>query len=136
MPVTIESPEHVSTSRPPDTARVAVVRTRPETIVEDYGRVMELAGYRRTLSRDIDTLLKLNLSWTKYFPACSSQPWQVDGVLTTMLRDGYPRHRLIPIENKTVVTSPREGCRNNRWESVLNRHGVTVTPLPEVEWRV
>jgi hypothetical protein len=68
MPVTIESPEPITTSRPPDTARVAVVRTRPETVVEDYGRVMELAGYRRTLSRDTDTLLKLNLSWTKYFP--------------------------------------------------------------------
>src|SRR5678810_576906 len=88
MPVTIESPEPVVTSRPPDTARVAVVRTRPETVIEDYGRVMDLAGYRRTLSRDTDTLLKLNLSWTKYFPSCSSQPWQVDGVLTTMLRDG------------------------------------------------
>jgi hypothetical protein len=136
MPITIESPEPVTRSRPPDTARVAVVRTRPETIIEDYGRVMELAGYRRTLARDTDTLLKLNLSWTKYFPACSSQPWQVDGVLTTMLRDGFPRHRLIPIENKTVVTSPREGCRNNRWESTLARHGVTFTPLPEVEWRV
>jgi hypothetical protein len=60
----------------------------------------------------------------------------VDGVLTTMLRDGFPRHRLIPIENKTVVTTPREGCRNNRWESTLSRHGVTFTPLPEVEWRV
>ena len=42
---------------------------------------MDLAGYRDTLSRDRDTLLKLNLSWTKYFPSCSSQPWQVDGVL-------------------------------------------------------
>ena len=60
----------------------------------------------------------------------------MDGVLTTMLRDGFPRHRLIPIENKTVVTSPREGCRNNRWEPVLSRHGVTFTALPEVEWRV
>ena len=50
-------------------------------MIEDYGRVMDLAGYRDTLSRDRDTLLKLNLSWTKYFPSCSSQPWQVDGVL-------------------------------------------------------
>ena len=82
MPVTIESPTPVAPPRAPDTARVAVVRTRPETVIEDYGRVMALAGYQRTLARDVDTLLKLNLSWTKYFPACSSQPWQVDGVLT------------------------------------------------------
>ena len=32
-----------------DTARVAVVRTRPETVIEDYARVMDLAGYRDTL---------------------------------------------------------------------------------------
>jgi hypothetical protein len=75
---------------------------------------MDLAGYRDTLRRDADTLIKLNLSWTKYFPSCSSQPWQVDGVVSKMLADGYERNRLIPIENKTVVTSPREGCRNNR----------------------
>src|SRR6187549_1575437 len=136
MPVTIESPEPVLTSRSSDTARVAVVRTRPETVVEDYGRVMDLAGYRNTLSRDRDTLIKLNLSWTKYFPSCSSQPWQVDGVIGKMLTDGYERNRLIPIENKTVVTNPREGCRNNRWEPVLQKHGLAFQPLTEVDWQV
>jgi uncharacterized protein (DUF362 family) len=136
MPVTIEAPA-TSTSRPaPTTARVAVVRTRPATVLEDYARVMDLAGYRETLVPDRDTLIKLNLSWTKYFPSCSSQPWQVDGVLGKMIADGFPRERLIPIENKTVVTSPREGCRNNRWEPVLQRHGLTFTPLPEVKWQV
>ena len=82
---------------------------------------MDLAGYRDTLSRDRDTLLKLNLSWTKYFPSCSSQPWQVDGVVGKMLATASRASRLIPIENKTVVTNPREGCRNNRWEPVLQR---------------
>ena len=96
---------------------------------------MDLAGYRDTLSRDRDTLIKLNLSWTKYFPACSSQPWQVDGVVGKMLADGFSRERLIPIENKTVVTSPREGCRNNRWEPVLNPMA-TRHQLTDVEWRI
>ena len=27
-------------------SRVAVLRTTPETVVEDYGRLMDLAGYR------------------------------------------------------------------------------------------
>ena len=136
MPITIEEPAATPSTATPRTARVAVVRTRPGTVLEDYARVMELARYRDTISRDRDTLLKLNLSWTKYFPACSSQPWQVDGVIGKMLADGYDRGRLIPIENKTVVTSPREGCRNNRWEPVLERHGLTFTPLPDVEWQV
>jgi uncharacterized protein (DUF362 family) len=136
MPVTIDIPEQIESARPPRTARVAVVRTRPETVLQDYARVMDLAGYRDTLSRERDTLIKLNLSWTKYFPSCSSQPWQVDGVLGKMLADGFSRERIMPIENKTVVTNPREGCRNNRWEPVLDRLGLTFTPLTEVEWQV
>jgi len=136
MPVVTDAPSTTIAQARNRTARVAVVRTRPETIVEDYGRVMDLAGYGDVLSRDRDTVIKLNLSWTKYFPACSSQPWQVDGVVTKMLGDGFERRRLIPVENKTVVTNPREGCRNNRWEPVLTRHGLTFTPLTEVEWQV
>jgi uncharacterized protein (DUF362 family) len=136
MPVTVHELEPAAPTSRPTTARVAVVRTRPETVVADYARVMDLAGYRETLRRDRDTLIKLNLSWTKYFPSCSSQPWQVDGVVSKMLADGYSRGRLIPIENKTVVTSPREGCRNNRWEPVLQRHGLTFMPLTEVDWQI
>ena len=136
MAVTIEAPAIPSPRLASKTARVAVVRTRPDTVLEDYARVMDLAGYRETLLRDRDTLIKLNLSWTKYFPSCSSQPWQVDGVIGKMIADGFPRERLIPVENKTVVTSPREGCRNNRWERVLQHHDLTFVPLTEVEWQV
>ena len=91
MPLVTVTPEPMSPRPASRTARVAVVRTRPETVIEDYARVMDLAGYRDVLSRDRDTLLKLNLSWTKYFPACSSQPWQVDGVVRKMLGDGFER---------------------------------------------
>lgn len=136
MPEVIDLPVPDTTSRPSRTARVAVVRTRPETVLADYARVMDLAGYRQALSPDRDTLIKLNLSWTKYFPSCSSQPWQVDGVIGKLLADGFSRDRLIPIENKTVVTNPRKGCRNNRWEPVLERHGLTFRPLTEMEWQV
>jgi len=115
---------------------VAVLRTSPETVVADYGRLMRLAKYDQLLSRDVDLIAKLNLSWTKYFPACSSQPWQVDGVLTTLLEDGYDRARIFPVENKTVVTNPVKGCRNNKWYPVLQRHGLPFIPLPDVEWTV
>jgi len=118
------------------TSQVAILRTRPETVVEDYGRVMRLVKYDQILERDRDLILKLNLSWTKYFPACSSQPWQVDGVVSTLLADGYDRARIFPVENKTVVTDPLEGCRNNKWAPVLARHGLPFIPLPDVEWTV
>jgi len=117
-------------------SRVAVVRAEPSTVIQDYRRVMHLAGYREHLDPSIPLLLKLNLSWTKYFPACSSQPWQVEGVVQTLLDDGYPRSGVLPVENKTVVTDPWEGARNNRWLPVLDRFGLTYQPLTEVEWTV
>src|SRR2546423_15462811 len=115
---------------------VALLRTRPETVVEDYGRLMRLVKYDQVLHRDQDLILKLNLSWTKYFPACSSQPWQVEWVLKTLLEDGCPPEKLHPVENKTVVTNPRQGAVNNRWLPVLARYWVSFTPLLEVEWTV
>jgi uncharacterized protein (DUF362 family) len=115
---------------------VAVVKTKPESVLEDYGTVMRLAGYSQTLPPSGDTLLKLNLSWTQYFPACSTEPWQLEGIVRTLLEDGYARERLFPVENKTVVTNPRKGCQNNLWEPIFGRYGLEFQPLPEVEWTV
>src|SRR5437764_11404894 len=97
---------------------------------------MRLVKYDQVLPREQELIVKLNLPWTKYFPACSSQPWQLDGVLTTLLEDGYARRRIFPVENKTVVTNPVEGCRNNKWYPVLERHRLPFIPLPDVEWAV
>ena len=115
-------------------SQVAVLRTRPETVVADYGRLMRLLKYDQLLPRDQDLILKLNLSWTKYFPACSSQPWQVEGIVSTLIEDGYDRARILPVENKTVVTDPVKGARNNKWIPILDRFGLPFIPLPGVEW--
>ena len=117
-------------------SRIAALRTTPETVLGDYGRLMRLARYRDTLDPSIPTLLKLNLSWTKYYPACSTEPWQLEGVVATLLEDGYARERLLPVENKTVVTEPWQGARNNRWLPVLERFGLPFIALPEVAWTV
>lgn len=115
-------------------SKVAVLKTEPSKVLDTYKEVMNLADYQNFISKDTETLLKLNLSWTKYFPACSSQPWQVEGVVKTMLEDGFTKEKLLPIENKTVVTNPIKGAENNRWMPVLQKYGVGFTPLPEVEW--
>jgi uncharacterized protein (DUF362 family) len=115
---------------------VSVVFTRPESVLDDYQRVMELANWQQHLTAERELLLKLNLSWTKYFPSCSSQPWQVEGVLRTLLRGGYTKDTVLPIENKTVVTNPIEGAKNNLWMPVLNEYGCRFQPLPDVEWEV
>lgn len=123
-------------SNPSRRSTVAVIKTSPATVLEDYARLMHLAEYQQFLPRTAQTLIKLNLSWTKYFPACSTEPWQLEGVARTLLADGFTADELLPIENKTVVTNPRKGAVNNRWMPVLQRYGLGFTPLPEVEWMV
>ncbi|MFZ5648391.1 MAG: DUF362 domain-containing protein [Bacillota bacterium] len=115
-------------------SKVAVLKTSPSTVVDDYKKLMRLAGYPEFLPKDRDTVIKLNLSWTKYFPACSSQPWQLEGTVKTLLEDGYSKESLLPVENKTVVTDPIKGAFNNKWMPVLNKYGLGFTPLPDVEW--
>ncbi|UCE40985.1 MAG: DUF362 domain-containing protein [Candidatus Aminicenantes bacterium] len=115
-------------------SKVVVLKTSPTTVLEDYRRLIHLAEIEKFISLDQDTLIKLNLSWTKYFPSCSSQPWQVEGVVKTLIEKGYPKGRLFPVENKTVVTDPIKGAMNNLWTPVLERYGLPFFPLTDVEW--
>ncbi|MHC4158242.1 MAG: DUF362 domain-containing protein [Planctomycetota bacterium] len=115
-------------------SKVAVLKTSPESVLDIYRQIMHLAEYEKVISKDNNTLIKLNLSWTKYFPACSSQPWQLEGLVKTLLEDGFPEDRLLPVENKTVVTNPVKGAQNNKWLPVLQKYGLNFTPLPDVEW--
>lgn len=115
---------------------VAFKEAHPDGILESYEQVMTLGGLKSALSPDLPTLLKLNLSWTLYFPACSSQPWQVEGVVRGLLNAGFRREGLLAVENKTVVTDPEKGAQNNLWTPVLERYGIPFQPLHKVEWKV
>jgi uncharacterized protein (DUF362 family) len=115
-------------------SKVVVLKTSTDSVLEDYQKLLHLQDYTKFISREKDTLIKLNLSWTKYFPACSSEPWQLEGVVKTLIEDGFERKRLFPVENKTVVTDPVKGAKNNRWTSILERYGLKFNPLPEAEW--
>ena len=64
-----------------DNPQIFVIKTSPGTILEDYKKLMHMAKYQEYFLKDQKTVIKLNLSWSKFFPACSSQPWQVEGVL-------------------------------------------------------
>lgn len=113
-------------------SKVAVLKTSPTTVLSDYGRLMRSIGYTGVLSKDVKTVIKLNLSWTRFYPACSTPPWQLEGVLRTLVEDGYTD--ISAVENKTVVTKPVKGAINNKWMPVLKKYGKDFTPLTDVEW--
>jgi len=114
--------------------KVAVVKTTPETIFFDVERVMDLADYKKTLPPADDLVLKLNLSWTKFYPACSTSVWVLDGALRALFGCGHSKDRMLVVENRTVVTDPKEGSRLNKWDSVLGKYGLSFTSLADVEW--
>lgn len=70
---------------------------------------MHMAKYQDYYKKEKKTIIKLNLSWRRFFPACSSPPRQVDGTLKTMIHDGYNPKNLFTAENRTVVTNIERG---------------------------
>jgi len=113
-------------------SQIFVVKTSPNTILEDYKKLMHLAEYEKFYDKDNKTILKLNLSWSKFFPSCSSPPWQVEGVLKTMVEDGYNPKKIFTAENRTVVTNIEKGLKGNKWGPVINRYGAWFVPLTRV----
>ncbi len=115
------------------TSRVAVLRTSPRTVVEDYHRLLNLADYQDTVDKSADTALKINISWHFFYPAASTTPWQLDGVIRAMLRDGYDRNLIHGCHNRTVVIDSHLGERENKHLPVLQRHGLRNIHLYEGE---
>ncbi len=114
---------------------VSIVRTSPGTVLADTHRLMNEAGYQDTIDRTVDTALKINISWHHYFPACSTTPWQLEGVIRTMLKDGYKPELLHGCHNRTVVVSAKEGERKNKHLPVIKRYGLRNIHLYEgQEW--
>ncbi len=115
---------------------VAILRTRPETALRDYHELMNLAGYQDVIDRDAETALKVNISWHFFFPASSTTPWQLDGVIRAMLRDGYDRSRIHACHNRTVVIDARLGERENKQVHVVEAHGLRTLHIYEEgeEW--
>ena len=117
-------------------SRVAVLTTSPRTVFEDTHRLMNLAGYRDVIGADVDTALKVNISWHFFYPASSTTPWQLDGVIRAMQRDGYDLAKLHACHNRTVVIDARLGERENKQINVVEAHGLRNIHLYEdgEEW--
>ncbi|MGZ7069326.1 MAG: DUF362 domain-containing protein [Methanobacterium sp.] len=113
-------------------SKVALMKTTPQTVVDDYYNIMHDAEYHKSLSKQDKTILKLNLSWTLYYPACSTPPWQLEGVLNALKSDAYSD--IVAVENQTVVTHPWKGAYYNKWLPLLNKHEIDFKPLTDVEW--
>ena len=115
---------------------VVISKTSPKTIIFDYRDLLRKGSYKSFLDSKAPIVIKINLSWTKFYPACSTPPWQLEAVVKTLLEDGFRPSQIIPVENRTVVTDVRKGSVNNGWVDVLKKYGLKMTYLTDVPYKV
>ena len=112
-------------------SKVAILRTSPATVLKDYHRLMNLAGYQEVISKQADTALKVNISWHFFYPGSSTTPWQLEGVIRAMKRDGYSPTNIHACHNRTVVIDAHLGERENKQLNVVQAHGLRNVHLYE-----
>jgi uncharacterized protein (DUF362 family) len=113
---------------------VAALKTTPGTILEDIERLMKLASFEAHLPRQVQTGLKINISWQTWYPACSSTPWQLEGVISTLQGSGYSD--IVGVHNDTVVVNTRDAEQNNKHKSVTDQYQIPCLYLynQEFDW--
>jgi uncharacterized protein (DUF362 family) len=105
-------------------AIVAILRTRPERVIDDYVRLFELAEGPESLDRSAVTVLKDNISWHYPFPAANTTPWQLEGAVVALRQHGFDR--VSCMQNKTEVTNAKKGEDLNRYTPIFKAYGIPV----------
>src|SRR4030065_2344157 len=99
--------------------KVALIKTTPASVLDDIQRRMKLAGFEQALPKHIRTGIKINISWQTWYPACSSTPWQIEGVIRTLMDAGYDD--LVGVHNDTVVVNTSDAEQNNKHKFVTDK---------------
>lgn len=105
-------------------SKVAIVKTKPETVLTDVRRVMKLADVGDALKPEATTILKNNLSWHLMYPSANTTPWQLEGVILGLRDAGFDD--LVCVENETVVTDARVGEMLNKQRPVCEHYGIPI----------
>jgi len=114
--------------------KVALIKTSPDTILDDIERLMKLAEFDQVLPKEYRTGLKINISWQTWYPACSSTPWQIEGVIRALHKAGYPD--LVGVHNDTVVVNTAHAEVNNKHKLITDQYNLPCiyTYDPSVKW--
>jgi uncharacterized protein (DUF362 family) len=93
---------------------------------------MALADFRAALPKGVQTA-KISISGN-WYPACSTEPWQLEGVIRSLQGAGYTD--LVGVHNDTVVVDTRVGEFNNKHRFVTDRYQIPCLYLYEnnFEW--
>ncbi len=105
-------------------AKVAVLRTKPETVIDDYRKLCDLAGASQALDAGAQTILKDNITWHNVFPGVNTTPWQLEGTILGLHDAGVKD--LVTVHNHTVVTIPEKGEEDLKFKPVYDKFNIPV----------
>jgi uncharacterized protein (DUF362 family) len=106
----------------PTQSKVAVLRTHPETILQDYQRLFDLADGKKALHPDVTTIIKDNISWHYPMPAANTTPWQLEGSILALRQAGFDD--LVCVQNQTVLTNAFKGEDLNGYVPIFKHYNV------------
>lgn len=105
-------------------SRVAILRTTPTTVLDDYQKLMELAGISSALLKGATTILKDNISWHFPFPSANTAPWQMEGAILGLKGSGFSD--IVCVQNQTVVTDAFKGEDLNHYVPLFRQYNIPV----------
>ena len=101
---------------------VAVLKTRPKMVLEDYIKLGELAGLCNSLDKNASTIIKDNITWHFPFPGANTVPWQLEGAIKALHTAGFKD--LVAVHNNTVVTDPYLGGKLLKLKPIYEKYGI------------
>ena len=105
-------------------SKVAVLFTSPDSVLEDYDRLFDLAGGKTALQPGIPTIIKDNITWHFPMPAANTTPWQLEGVIRSLRQAGFDD--LTCVQNQTVVTNAFKGEDLNGYLPIFRHYNIPV----------
>ncbi len=105
-------------------SKVAVLYTKPESVLDDYARLLELADIKNALDPKATTILKDNISWHYPFPGANTTPWQLEGTILALQQSGY--QDMTCVQNKTVVIDTFKGEDRNLYMPIFQHYNIPV----------
>jgi hypothetical protein len=116
-------------------SKVAVLRTCPDRVLDDYDNLFRLADAGSSLDPNAVTILKDNISWHFPYLSANTTPWQLEGTILALRKKHFDT--LVAVHNNTVVTDPYKGQKLNRLAPLYKKYHVEEKNnfLPdEIKW--